>query len=204
MRSILAVKRLALPVAVATVWLVSCTAVEDDNTTNTLVTIVSMAGSQADSTTFVTDLFSDVQTCTTTNNVRVCSVFNDNGQVTMIARPKDQLRDITQFGDVVFERYRVTYIRADGRNTPGVDVPYPFDGAANFRVPITGEDVARSFLLVRHQAKLEPPLRNLIGLGGAVAISVLAQVDFFGRDVAGRAITVRGFLNITFIDLGDE
>lgn len=204
MRSILAVKRLALPVAVATVWLVSCTAVEDDNTTNTLVTIVSMAGSQADSTTFVTDLFSDVQTCTTTNNVRVCSVFNDNGQVTMIARPKDQLRDITQFGDVVFERYRVTYIRADGRNTPGVDVPYPFDGAANFMVPITGEDVARSFLLVRHQAKLEPPLRNLIGLGGAVAISVLAQVDFFGRDVAGRAITVRGFLNITFIDLGDE
>jgi hypothetical protein len=83
-------------------------------------------------------------------------------------------------------------------------VPYSFDGAANFRVPITGDEVQRPFLLVRHQAKLEPPLINLVGLGGAVGISVLAQVDFFGKDVAGRAITARGFINITFIDLGDE
>ena len=27
-------------------------------------------------------------------------------------------------------RYRVTYRRADGRNVPGIDVPYAFDGAA--------------------------------------------------------------------------
>jgi hypothetical protein len=207
MRAFSAVPRLALPVAVTVVWLASCTAVEDNDTTNTLVIITAMEGAQGGTTspTFVTDLISDVETCRTQNNVRTCSVFNDNGRVSMIARPKDQIRETAlALNDIVFERYRVTYIRADGRNVPGVEVPYPFDGAANFRVPITGDEVQRPFLLVRHQAKLEPPLINLVGLGGAVGISVLAQVDFFGRDVAGRAITVRGFLNITFIDLGDE
>ena len=33
---------------------------------------------------------------------------------------------------VTFSRYRVVYRRADGRNTPGVDVPYPFDSSATF------------------------------------------------------------------------
>ncbi len=30
---------------------------------------------------------------------------------------------------ITVDRYHVTFIRSDGRNKPGVDVPYPFDGA---------------------------------------------------------------------------
>jgi len=210
MISFLAVKRLALPVAVTTVWLASCTAVEDDNTTNTLILILSMEASPGgfETAEFVTDLFSDVLSCQEAQVQGVqtcqCAFFNDNGRVTMVARPKDQLRPTAlAFNDIIFERYRVSYVRADGRNTPGVDVPYPFDGAANFTVPITGDEVARPFLLVRNQAKEEPPLINLQNGGGAVVFSVLAQVEFFGRDVAGRAITVRGYVNITFTDFSD-
>ena len=101
--------------------------------------------------------------------------------------------------DIVFSRYRVTYIRADGRNTPGVDVPYPFDGVANFRIPVGGTAI-RSFMVVRQSAKLESPLIELAGGGGSQVINTIARVDFFGTDLAGRQITVTGFLNITFGD----
>ena len=199
MRSFLAVKRLALPVAVTAVWLASCTAVENDNTTNTIVQIVSMQAVSADQTgTPGADLFSDV--CSAGSAPPSCTAVNDFGIVTMIANRKDQIRDITQFGDVIFTRYRVTYVRADGRNVPGVEVPYAFDGAANFRVATGGDSTTRTFTVVRQQAKLEPPLSNLRFKGGAIVFSVLAQIDFFGTDVAGRAITVRGFLNISFAD----
>ena len=52
------------------------------------------------------------------------------------------------------------FIRADGRNTPGVDVPYGFDGA--FTVDgRRGETATAAFTLVRHIAKQEAPLGAL-------------------------------------------
>lgn len=194
MRAFLRNKTVALPLSVLAAFLASCTAVEDDNTTNTIVTIVSLEGDLG------AEVFSDVCILTAGGG---CSVVNDNAQVVMIARGKDQIRDIGQFGDIVFERYRVTYIRADGRNVPGVEVPFPFDGAINFRVPITGISVTRGFMVVRQQAKLEPPLSNLPFLGGALVLSTITQIDFFGKDVAGRPITVTGFLNVSFADFPD-
>ena len=35
---------------------------------------------------------------------------------------------------ITVSRYHVEYVRADGRNTPGVDVPFPFDGAMTLTV----------------------------------------------------------------------
>jgi hypothetical protein len=104
------------------------------------------------------------------------------------------------FNDIVFNRYRVTYTRADGRNTPGVDVPHPFDGVMNFFVEVDGGDFTVAFTLVRQQAKLETPIINLAGNGGAIVISTLARVDFYGQDTAGRAIAATGYLNVTFGD----
>ena len=59
-------------------------------------------------------------------------------------------------------------------------------------------------MIVRPQAKLESPLSDMVGLGGAQVLSVLARVDFFGRDVAGRALQVTGTMNITFADFADN
>ena len=147
------------------------------------------------------DLFSDV--CK--GPAPACVATNDNALVTMTARAEDPFQDISRFGDIIIERYRVTYVRADGRNTPGVEVPYAFDGAITLRVPVDAPAVSQQFMVVRPQAKLEPPLLNLAGGGGAIVFSVIAQIDFYGRQlVTNRAVAARGFLNITFADFANE
>jgi hypothetical protein len=108
----------------------------------------------------------------------------------------------SHYNNVVFDRYRVTFVRSDGRNTPGVDVPYSFDGVMNLFLEL-GTDNSSGFTLVRQQAKLEPPLVNLAGNGGAIVISTIAQVDFYGADRAGRAISVTGYINVTFADFAE-
>ena len=66
---------------------------------------------------------------------------------------------------VTITRYRITFKRIDGRNTPGVDVPFGWDGATSVTIPIGGTgDVG--FEIVRHSSKPEPPLRNLVNNGG--------------------------------------
>lgn len=193
-----------LPVLVLAISLISGCITEpdsvDNDASNTIIEIVSMEG-QAVGTggpgEESTDLFSDV--CAGTG----CSVFNDNGIVSMRAYPKDRTQLSTlQLGvnSVTFERYRVTYVRADGRNVPGVDVPYPFDGAVNFSLAVNGDTVSRGFVVVRHQAKVETPLRELQGATNFAIISTLAQIDFYGHDGAGRTVTATAYLNITFAD----
>jgi hypothetical protein len=198
---------LALATLMASSGCLTGTETEDNDATNTFVKIVRMESEAATSTGTEagTDLFSDV--CITSTGSTTCTVINDTGVVTMTSEPKDQQQLSSRFNDIQFTRYRVTYIRADGRNVPGVDVPYAFDGVTSFLLPNTNSEVSRSFTVVRQQAKLEPPLvqlRNTGGfLGGAKLLSTLAQIDFYGTDVTGREIKVTGYLNVTFGDFGD-
>ncbi len=206
-RQMVSWKNLSLLSALLLLQLSGCTATssEDNDTTNTFITIVTMVGQSFDGTTQVegSDVFSDV-CITTEDNPTTCVVSNDNGIVTMQAQPKN-LTDVSSLvNDIVFTRYRVTFVRADGRNVPGVDVPYPFDGVANFRVPVDGTEVTRVFMLVRNQAKLESPLNELTRLGGSLVISTIARVDFFGQDLAGRQLQVTGFINVTFADYAND
>jgi hypothetical protein len=172
----------------------------DNDASNVLLQVVSMAAQSVDDegpSEIVSDLFSDV--CFSPGFQTGCGVFNDNGVVTLRAFPKDRTQLASDINSVTIERYRVTYVRADGRNVAGVDVPYPFDGVANMLIPVSGDEVERGFIIVRHQAKGESPLREIAGNISAT-LSVIAQVDFYGHDSAGRAVTVTGYLNITFSD----
>jgi hypothetical protein len=128
------------------------------------------------------------------------TVFNDYGQVTMRLVMRDPGQGATAvvptpINEVTLTSYRVEYRRTDGRNTPGVDVPYPFSGALTLTVPATST-AAGAFELVRHIAKVEPPLavlgRNL------VVLTVIADVTFFGRDQAGNAVSASGSVQINF------
>jgi hypothetical protein len=158
--------------------------------------ILNLEASATGETTFEAVLASDVQT----NG----GVIEDDGRVRMTAF----MRDVTSPNGpssnnaITVNRYRVTYRRSDGRNTPGVDVPYPFDGAVTFTVEPGSEQVV-PFNLVRVQAKLEAPLMNLRGLGGSVVISTLADVTFYGRDQAGREVSVTGTIGVNFADWAD-
>ncbi len=197
-------RRLGVPALVLFVlFSASCkTATESDNTSNTIVTVQAMHAAPAGATASTgDDLFSDVCDNGTTTT---CVTVNDNAIADLIAQVKDFTSISSSNNAVIFSRYRVTYVRADGRNVAGVDVPYPFDGAANFTLPADGTSVTRAFMVVRHQAKLEPPLRELRNdgsfIGGAKVLSTIAQIDFYGQDVAGRAVKVTGYLNVTFSD----
>jgi hypothetical protein len=104
---------------------------------------------------------------------------------------------------VTFTRYHVDYRRTDGRNRPGVDVPYGFDGAVTATIPAGSQGVL-SFEIVRHQAKLEPPLASLQGFGGLGFLSIVAEITLYGRDQNGNELTATASMDIHFADFIEE
>ena len=99
------------------------------------------------------------------------------------------------------DRYRVRYVRSDGRNAPGIDVPHPWDGALALLVSFGGE--TGELVLVRASAKLDPPLVRLRDGGGDVVINTLAYVTFYGRDHGGARIEATGAITVEFADWPD-
>lgn len=173
--------------------------------------VVLEAASGATPDAFGTFLNSDVVTNVSTTiggeEVLVPTRFNDIGRVQLrlglknpgtVAAPTVP----SPLNSITLQRYRVTFVRADGRNTQGVDVPYAFDGGMTLTVPATGL-VSGAFEVVRHAAKLEAPLLNMARFGGAQLISTLAEVTFYGRDQAGHDVTVSGTITVVFGDFGD-
>jgi hypothetical protein len=127
--------------------------------------------------------------------------FDDIGQVTVSSAMKDISVAPTANNSVTLSRYHVTYRRADGRNTPGVDVPYPFDGALTLTV-VGGGSATATFELVRHVAKLETPLVQL--QSNATVITTLADVTFYGTDRVGNDLSVTGSIQINFGNFADQ
>lgn len=99
------------------------------------------------------------------------------------------------------DRYRVRYVRSDGRNAPGIDVPHPWDGALTLLVSLDGR--TGELVLVRASAKLEPPLVRLRDGGGDVVINTLAYVTFYGRDHGGARVEATGAIAVEFADWSD-
>jgi hypothetical protein len=129
-------------------------------------------------------------------------VISDAGQVTFSLGLKDPGRATapTQNLAITVDRYRVRYMRADGRNREGVDVPYSFDGAFTLTVR-PAETVSSEFTIVRHLAKLEAPLGALTFNG--VIISTIAEITFFGRDLTGHEVSVTARIGIDFGNFAD-
>lgn len=175
----------------------SCgTVVREGRAASYLIIDLLSAASGATPDTFGNVLQSDVMT--------KGSIYEDNGEVTF----RIALKDIgtpsgpTTNNEITVTSFRVTFTRADGRNTPGVDVPYAFDGGMTGTVRI-GTQVTLNFVIVRAQAKLEAPLAALRGMGGAVIISTVAEVTFYGHDQAGNQVSVTGTISVNFADWAD-
>lgn len=167
--------------------------------------IDSMTGAAGGGGTSTGTLLSDVQTVpkSCTPSVTPCppTVFNDSGQAVISMVPKDVTVAPSTNNQVTITRYHVQYTRADGRNTPGVDVPYSFDGAVT--ATISGGGAAPiSFEIVRHVAKAESPLVQLIV--NRQIINTIAIVTFYGRDVTGNDVSVTGQITIDFGNFGDS
>jgi hypothetical protein len=125
------------------------------------------------------------------------SIFTDVGTALFTLQMKDTLDAPSPNNFITVTQYKVEYIRSDGHNIPGVDVPFPFTSGVNVRISGTG---SVGFTLVRIQAKEEAPLKALRFSGGAIAISTVARVTFYGKDQTGREVSVSGNLDVTFAD----
>jgi hypothetical protein len=107
-------------------------------------------------------------------------------------------------GDIVINRYEVHYFRSDGRGVQGVDVPYAISGNIAVEV-ISGAAVAIPIEVVRRQAKLEPPLIQLIGgNSGAPVLTTFAEITLHAVTTIGQTMTATGRLQIDFSDFGDK
>ncbi len=134
------------------------------------------------------------------------TVFDDTGEAHLGILLKDPGATSTTpatpspYNAVTITRVHVKYVRTDGRNTQGVDVPYEFDEAVTGTV--TGSDTKIDFELVRHTAKAEPPLAALVTSPNVV--STIAQITFYGVDQVGNDVTATAQIQVNFGNFGDQ
>lgn len=207
MRNVIRLAGLALVVAGAT----SCGDVVREGSSPVYLVIDTLGAIRGGSsvTTATSNLLSDVITNTTSpapcSPASPCpTVFDDSGSVTLRAPLKDiggaaGLTPTTN-NEVTITRLTIEYVRADGRNTPGVDVPYPIDGAATGTIP-AGGTLQLGFEIVRHTAKQESPLAELRTSPNIIVTT--ARVTFYGRDRVGNNVSVTGQIQINFGNFGD-
>jgi hypothetical protein len=207
MRNVFRLVGLALVAAGAT----SCGDVVREGSSPVYLVIDTLAASRGGSSSALasSNLLSDVITnaispppCST--SAPCPTVFDDTGTVTLRA----PLKDIggatplvpTSNNEVTITRYTVEYVRTDGRNAPGVDVPYPIDGAVTGTIQ-AGGTLSVGFEIVRHNAKQEAPLAELRTSPNIIITN--AKVTFYGRDRVGNSVTVSGQIQINFGNFGD-
>ena len=184
---------------------VSCNELVQASRSSTILVIERIGAARGGTTDDPIPTFLDSDVCGPNPIPGSCVVFPDIARVTTRLAFKspgtsENPASPTSANWVTITGYRVVYRRTDGRNTAGVDVPHPFEGG----MTMTTLDIGTAeFTLVRAQAKLEPPLRSLRNLGGAVALSVVAEITFFGHDQTGAAISADGTIGINFADFGD-
>jgi hypothetical protein len=150
--------------------------------------------------TFASVLLSDV--VTTVGGVT--TIFNDLGQATVQLQMKDPGGTVapnspTPNNFITLEQYHVEFVRSDGHNVQGVDVPYAFDGAVTVTVSGTA---SIPFTLVRHTAKQEAPLAALAT--SPVIITTIAKVTLYGHDQTGRSASVSGNIEVAFGNFADK
>lgn len=177
-------------------FLFGCNPVEDDSDSSSFLILLSMTGTSIEGQ---------------EANYLQSDVILSSGTVTADAAKAvfkvellepNSIMGPSHFNNVVLTKYTVTYMRSDGNNRQGVDVPYAFDGSLSTLIEI-GTTVNVSFIIVREVAKLEPPLVNLLEGRGEGVLQVTARVEFYGHDMTNRKVKVIGYLTIFFANYTD-
>jgi hypothetical protein len=196
----------AAALAAVTIATASCGDVVRDSRASEFILIDSLTAASGGPSvgTFSSVLDSDVQRLLTqpapcTTATPCPTIFADPGSVSLRLAMKNLSVSPSFNNEVTINRYHVSYRRADGRNTPGVDVPFAFDGASTGTIPATGT-LALGFELVRAVAKAEAPLAQLVN--SPTILSVIADVTFYGKDRVGNDVSVTGSITIEFANYG--
>jgi hypothetical protein len=178
----------------------SCGTLTRQGTSSSYLVINQLQGAPGTNGSFGSVLQSDVLNVDPTT--KAATIAPDRGQAELTLALKDpgsssNPNTPTPNNYITVTQYHVEYVRSDGRNVQGVDVPYAFDGAVTATISGT---TAVGFTLVRIQAKEEAPLAALAGGGSAIAITTVARVTFYGHDQTGREVSVTGNIEVDFSD----
>jgi len=190
-----------LVLVIMALFLASCVAKEDDSTSASFLVINSLTGNDLDGQPGSLTVFSDVSL--------EGSIINDNGvaEITTLTYnplPDSPEHDITYYMNVVVDQIDVEFLRTDGRNVEGVDVPYRFTQPMNQLVAVD-DTVEIPFVLIRHVAKLEAPLLALRDITSqSYILQLVAKVTIHGKDLGGhRVAPVTSYLTVWCANFAD-
>ena len=119
--------------------------------------------------------------------------YNDNGVASVTTLTYNPLEDseehdITYYMNVIVDQIDVEFMRTDGRNVEGVDVPARFTQPMNWLVKV-GATESIPFVLIRHVAKIEAPLLALLEVPSqGIVLQLVARVTVHGKDLGGHRV----------------
>ena len=190
-----------LVLIIAVLALVSCVAKENDSTSGSALFIDSLTGTDLQGKAGSTTVFSDV--------CLAGSIINDNAVAAVTVHPINPNADspqfdITAYMNVIVDQIDVEFMRTDGRNVEGVDVPYRFVQPMNMIV-LVDKTISIPFVLIRHDAKLEAPLLALREVQTqAIVLQLVAKVTLHGKDLGGhRVAPVSGYMSVWCANFAD-
>lgn len=178
--------------------LAGCNAVENLSNSGTRLIISAIKGVTDGTTTESDVIMSDV--------LLNGSIVNTNAVLYLNAallNPDATADDISHYNNVIVDRIDVNFTRTDGRNEPLVDVPLSFSVPVSQQITV-GTQSKLSFILVRHTAKMEPPLRDLRELGQEHVLVLVANITVYSYDLAGNRLEpVSGWVEVHCADFAD-
>jgi hypothetical protein len=188
---------MGLAMLAASIFLPACNPLEDESRSNSILVVENVTGKDM-SGTDAGFLQSDVLK---TDN----TIVADTAKATLSARLMDPapILGTSQYSDIMITRYVVSFSRTDGRNRPGADVPFPFEGSLSTLVRVDST-TSLDFVIVREAAKLEAPLVNLRDSAYGDILNMTAKIEFYGHDLADKAVKATGYLTVYFANYADE
>ena len=103
---------------------------------------------------------------------------------------------------IFIHTYRVSYTYVDSLNMATTSVPATFEGRLSVGIDIDSS-ASIEFVIVREQAKAALPLSDIITAVPASLLQVVAQITFYGEDIAGHPVQATGYLTIYFAEYAD-
>jgi hypothetical protein len=189
--------------ALAALTALACNPIENNTQSASLLTVVAISGldiAAKDAN------FTQSDVLVTNSTTGLSTITDDVAKATLSASTlaPNPPAGTSQYNDIQLDKLVITYIRTDGRNAQGVDVPYSFEQNLS-QVIRVGQETTFSFIIVRASAKQEPPL---IGLrAGATRGEILytnARIDFYAHDLAGKKVMATGYLPVEFADFANN
>jgi len=174
-----------------------CSKIENLSDASTKIYIQDITGKDLQGSVSHT-VFSDV----ITNN----TVVNDNGLITVGSMPldPDSIGKTTPYQDVIVDQIDVEFSRSDGLNVQGVNVPYSFSQKFSTLITTGDKPSAIEFVLITHNAKLEPPLVDLTNYGAEHILKLEAKITVHAVEVSGKRLSpVSGYISVWCANFAD-